>query len=132
MNTVRLESAVGMPAARSEKAQQRDMIWLFSKFTGLVFDCRFNVYVSQPEVKPGCVLRRSNVGVLERNKLVTPKEVNNCKMRMNTFAFVGDLENSPEVSCVYHSEEAENQFLKNPQAAAMGDGYRPKPSEDVD
>ncbi len=28
---------------------------------------------------------------------------------MNTFAFVGDLEGSPEVSCVYHSEEAENQ-----------------------
>lgn len=28
---------------------------------------------------------------------------------MNTFAFVGDLDRSPEVSCVYHSEEAENQ-----------------------
>ena len=28
---------------------------------------------------------------------------------MNTFAFVGDLEKSPEVSCVYHSEDAENQ-----------------------
>jgi hypothetical protein len=25
---------------------------------------------------------------------------------MNTFAFVGDLEESPEVSCVYHSEQA--------------------------
>lgn len=30
---------------------------------------------------------------------------------MNTFAFTGDLKNAPEVSCVYHSEEAENQYL---------------------
>ena len=38
--------------------------------------------------------------------------MNACKRNMNTFAFVGDLANHPEVSCVYHSEEAENQFLK--------------------
>lgn len=37
--------------------------------------CRFNVYVAQPEVKPGCVLRRSNVRVLESRKLVTNDEV---------------------------------------------------------
>jgi len=36
-------------------------------------------------------------------------QVQACKRNMNTFAFVGDLERSPEVSCVYHSEEAENQ-----------------------
>jgi hypothetical protein len=45
---------------------------------------------------------------------------------MNTFAFVGDLTGSPEVSCVYHSEEAENQFLANPKMARMGDGYAPR------
>lgn len=37
--------------------------------------CRFNVYVAQPEVKPGCVLRRSNVRVLESRKLVSSEEV---------------------------------------------------------
>ena len=37
--------------------------------------CRFNVYVAQPEVKPGCVLRQSNVSVLEKRKLVNDKEV---------------------------------------------------------
>lgn len=37
--------------------------------------CRFNVYVAQPEVKPGCVLRQSSVNVLEKRKLVTDKEV---------------------------------------------------------
>ena len=69
----------------------------------------FNVYVSQPEVKPGCVLRRANFNVLERRGLVDGQQVSACKRNMNTFAFVGDLEKSPEVSCVYHSEEAENQ-----------------------
>ncbi|KAG2495746.1 hypothetical protein HYH03_006343 [Edaphochlamys debaryana] len=72
----------------------------------------FNVYISQPQVKGGCVLRRANVGLLEREKLVTPKDVDLCKQRMNTFAYVGDLKSEPEVACVYHSEEAENQYLE--------------------
>ena len=46
---------------------------------------------------------------------------------MNTFAFVGDLEKSPEVSCVYHSEDAENAFLKDPKSARLGDGFRARP-----
>ena len=36
---------------------------------------RFNVYVAQPEVKPGCVIRRSNISLLEKKKLVSDKEV---------------------------------------------------------
>lgn len=51
------------------------------------------------------------MGVLEREKLVTKHEVDMCKSRMNTFAYMGDLKGSPEVACVYHSEEAENQYL---------------------
>ena len=39
------------------------------------YHTRFNVYVTQPEVKPGCVLRRSNVSVLESRGLVQTKEV---------------------------------------------------------
>ena len=88
---------------------------------------RFNVYVAQPEVKPGCILRRSNVNVLERRKLVSKDTVESCKKGMNTFAFVGDLKDSPEISCVYHSEEAENQFLVDPRRAVMGDGQQAKP-----
>lgn len=38
---------------------------------------------------------------------------------MNTFAFVGNLNDNPEVSCVYHSEEAENQFLRDPRRARL-------------
>lgn len=37
--------------------------------------CSFNVYVSQPEVKPGCVLRRANFNVLERRGLVDNQQV---------------------------------------------------------
>ncbi len=51
-------------------------------YSAMVFDQRvfvtynpFNLYVTQPEVKPGCVLRRSNFAVLEREKLVTSKQV---------------------------------------------------------
>ena len=88
---------------------------------------RFNVYVAQPEIKPGCILRRSNVNVLERRKLVSKEAVETCKKSMNTFAFVGDLKDNPEISCVYHSEDAENQFLVDPKRAVMGDGYQAKP-----
>jgi hypothetical protein len=97
--------------------------------SAVVFDQRvflsfnpFNVYVTQPEVKPGCVLRRANWAVLESRSLVPAEAVDDCKRHMNTFAFVGDLEGSPEVSCVYHSEQAENQFLRDPASAVLGDG----------
>ncbi|KAK3270899.1 hypothetical protein CYMTET_20724 [Cymbomonas tetramitiformis] len=101
--------------------------------SAMVFDERifvslnpFNVYVSQPEVKPGCVLRRSNWSVLEKRKLLDKAEVQSCRSNMNTFAFVGDLEKAPEISCVYHSEEAENQFMVDPKSAMLGDGVQRK------
>jgi len=102
-------------------------------YSSMVFDQRifvsfnpFNVYVAQPEVKPGCILRRSNFSVLEGRKLVSREEVDSCKKNMNTFAFVGDLNRQPEVSCVYHSEDAENQFIIDPKKAVMGDGFQPR------
>lgn len=33
------------------------------------------VYVTQPVIKSGCVLRRANVGILERENLVDRKDV---------------------------------------------------------
>lgn len=86
----------------------------------------FNVYVSQAEVKPGCVLLQSNWRVLESRGLVNGEEVRDCKRNFNTFGFVGDLRQAPEINCVYHSENAENQFLKDPSKAALGDGFQPK------
>lgn len=103
-------------------------------YSSMVFDQRiyvsfnpFNVYVSQPEVKPGCVLRQANMAVLESRGLVSKGQATSCRRDMNTFAYVGDLGRSPEINCVYHSEEAENQFMKDPSKAALGDGYLPVP-----
>lgn len=61
--------------------------------------------------------------------LLLLQQVESCKKRMNTFGFVGDLKNDPEVSCVYHSEEAENQYLLNPEKALqLGEGPSGAPS----
>jgi len=106
-------------------------VCLANGYSSMVFDQRifvsfnpFNVYVTQPEVKPGCVVRRANIGLLEKRGLVSGDEVRACTRNMNTFAFVGDLTGSPEVACVYHSEDAENQFLRDPKRSVMGDGSR--------
>ena len=47
--------------------------------------------MTQPVIKSGCVLRRANVGILERENLVERKDVEMCKNRMNTFAFTGEI-----------------------------------------
>ncbi|CAN0106382.1 unnamed protein product, partial [Heterosigma akashiwo] len=74
----------------------------------------FSVYIAQGDVKPGCVLRMSNWNILEREKLITPEEVNFCKNNMNTWAFVGNLEDHPQISCVLESDKAQNEFLSDP------------------
>lgn len=76
----------------------------------------FNVYVAQADVKPACVLRQSNVvPVLQGRKLINDAEVRACKQNMNTWAFVGDLADMPQLSCVYKSADAQNEFLSNPK-----------------
>jgi hypothetical protein len=84
----------------------------------------FNVYVAQADVKPACVLRPSNVvSVLQSRGLIEEKEVRACKANMNTWAFVGDLEDYPQLSCVYQSEDAQNEFLSNPKLGIGEDVY---------
>ncbi len=78
----------------------------------------FNVYVSQPTMRPGCVLRTNNWSILEQKKLVTSTQVNECKQRMNTFGFTGTLEGSPDIRCIYQNDGAQNFFLKQPGAGA--------------
>lgn len=72
----------------------------------------FSVYVSRPTMQPGCVLRRNNWAVLEQRKLVSNEQVSECRRRMNTFAFTGDLDKGdPKISCIYQNDGAENLFL---------------------
>lgn len=83
----------------------------------------FNVYVAQADVKPACVLRPSNVvPVLKERKLINDSEVRGCRMNMNTWAFVGDLNDQPQLSCVYKSEDAQNEFLEDPKRG-IGEDY---------
>lgn len=83
----------------------------------------FNVYVAQADVKPACVLRPSNVvPVLKDRKLINDREVRSCKLNDNTWAFVGDLNDQPQLSCVYKSEDAQNEFLEDPKRG-IGEDY---------
>jgi hypothetical protein len=59
----------------------------------------FNVYVAQPNIRPGCVIRQNNWAILENKKLVTSDQVRECKNRLNTFGFTGDLNSEkPDIS----------------------------------
>lgn len=74
----------------------------------------FNVYVSQPTVEPGCVLRSNNWAILEQRRLIDNDQVRECKNRMNTFGFTGPLEGDPEIDCIYQNDSAKNMFLNQP------------------
>ena len=84
----------------------------------------FNVYVSQADTKPGCVLRAANVvPLLQKEKqLITNEEVEYCKNSYNTWAFVGDINNKPQLNCVFQSDDAQNEFLSNPKVG-LGEDY---------
>lgn len=137
----------------------------------------FDVYVTQADVKPGCVLRAANVvQALQGRGLLTDEEVsafqkgkegeeegvgsevedlrgrtddsatdqdkqcgvnslpfllllvtlqvNVCKNGNNTWAYVGDINDKPQLSCVYQSDDAQNEFLeKNPKLGVGEDVY---------
>jgi hypothetical protein len=76
----------------------------------------FNVYISQPAMRPGCVLRSNNWSLLEQRRLVTAEQVRECKNRMNTFGFTGALEEKPDINCIYQNDSAQNLFLNLPGA----------------
>ncbi|HAC62612.1 MAG TPA: DUF3172 domain-containing protein [Cyanothece sp. UBA12306] len=71
----------------------------------------FSVFVTQPAMQPGCVLRRANMTLLEQQRLITSDQVRECRNRMNTFGFTGSLESKPDIACVYPNEAAGNLFL---------------------
>jgi len=79
----------------------------------------FSVYLTQPNMQPGCVLRRTNWSVLEQQKLISSKQVKDCKRRMNTFGFIGTLEGKPKIDCVYQNDAAGNLFLNKNGAGRL-------------
>jgi hypothetical protein len=55
-------------------------------------------------------------------------EIAACKNNMNTWAFVGDLNDRPQLSCVYKSQDAQNEFLSDPKLGLGEDVYDNDPS----
>jgi hypothetical protein len=68
-------------------------------------------FVTQPALKPGCVIRRENWSVLQKEGAVTAEQMRQCKQRMNTFAYIGSVKDKPVVRCVYQTDTSENKFL---------------------
>ncbi len=71
----------------------------------------FSVFISQPVMQPGCVIRLNNIGILQQRKLVNSEQVRECRQRLNTFGFTGKLEDDPDISCLYQSDSDKNRFL---------------------
>lgn len=82
----------------------------------------FNVFVTQPIMEPGCVLRQNNWSLLEKQNLVSNEQVRDCKRRMNTFGYTGVLEGKPKINCIYQNDSMGNLFLNNPGSS----GTRPE------
>ena len=68
-------------------------------------------FVTQPTLQPGCVIRRENWSVLQKQGAVTAEQMRQCKQRMNTFAYIGSVRDKPVVRCVYQTDVSGNRFL---------------------
>jgi hypothetical protein len=68
-------------------------------------------FVTQPALRPGCVIRRENWSVLQKEGAVTAEQMRQCKQRMNTFAYIGSVKDQPIVRCVYQTDITENKFI---------------------
>ena len=79
-------------------------------------------FVSQPTLQPGCVIRRENWTVLQKQGAISNEDVRECKQRMNTFAYVGSIREKPIVKCVYQTDVNDNKFIIKDNEQAE-DGY---------
>ncbi len=78
-------------------------------------------FVTQPKLQPGCVIRRENWSVLQKEGAVTNEQMRQCKQRMNTFAYVGSIKDKPVVRCVYQTDIVDNRFQTRGVAGAADD-----------
>ena len=69
-------------------------------------------FVSQPTLLPGCVIRRENWTVLQKQDAISNEEIKECKQRMNTFAYIGSIRNKPIVECIYQTDIKDNEFIR--------------------
>jgi hypothetical protein len=72
----------------------------------------YDVYVSRIDSDPGCVVLPNNWNELLRRGAITEADIRECKNRMNTFGFTGNLGKDSIVDCVYESKNAQEQLTK--------------------
>lgn len=87
-------------------------------------------FVTQPTLQPGCVIRRENWSVLEKEGAVTAEQMRQCKQRMNTFAYIGSIRDKPVVRCVYQTDISGNKFQTPGIVGAAGDSVGVTPEAD--
>jgi len=87
-------------------------------------------FVTQPTLQPGCVIRRENWSVLQKEGAVTAEQMRQCKQRMNTFAYIGSVRDKPVVRCVYQTDISGNKFQTRGVAGAADDAVGLTPEAD--
>ncbi len=87
-------------------------------------------FVTQPTLQPGCVIRRENWSVLQKEGAVTSEQMRQCKQRMNTFAYIGSVRDKPVVRCVYQTDISGNKFQTRGIAGAADDAVGITPEAD--
>ncbi|MEB3183538.1 MAG: DUF3172 domain-containing protein [Cyanobacteriota bacterium] len=87
-------------------------------------------FVTQPTLQPGCVIRRENWSVLQKEGAVTAEQMRECKQRMNTFAYIGSIRDKPVVRCVYQTDITGNKFQTRGVAGAADDAVGVTPEAD--
>ncbi|WP_216903894.1 DUF3172 domain-containing protein [Synechococcus sp. CCY 9618] len=87
-------------------------------------------FVTQPTLQPGCVIRRENWSVLQKEGAVTAEQMRQCKQRMNTFAYIGSVRDKPVVRCVYQTDISGNKFQTRGIAGAADDAVGLTPEAD--
>jgi hypothetical protein len=74
----------------------------------------YNVFVSQVEPAAGCVVLPNNWNILLQRSAINDQQIRQCKDRMNTFGYTGELDKNPEVNCVYESRDARQKLFGSP------------------
>jgi hypothetical protein len=87
-------------------------------------------FVTQPTLQPGCVIRRENWSVLQKEGAITAAQMRECKQRMNTFAYIGSIRDKPVVRCVYQTDISGNKFQTPGVAGAADDAVGITPEGD--
>ncbi|MFZ4804257.1 MAG: DUF3172 domain-containing protein [Synechococcus lacustris] len=87
-------------------------------------------FVTQPKLQPGCVIRRENWSVLQKEGAITNEQMRQCKQRMNTFAYIGSIRDKPVVRCVYQTDIVDNKFQTKGTAGAADDSVGITPEAD--